>query len=324
MASPAISLSSFDFPSQSVFSKPQHPLFFGTKPLSLSLYFTRTSPSHPLLKIAPYTLTSPLSSCPSSSPSPVSLSLIDPSTQLRFVNPRDFERLHLLEQFSRQYKVTGGSLRIAVMRAEEIDVTVQLLAESFAESMFVPVKYIRFLAFLVKQYILERRALLPHTATLIGFYQGEDGNEVLAGTVEISFDGKGANTSTPTPVPPRESPYICNMAVKQELRRKGIGWNLLEACEELISQMTIKREVFLHCRIIDTGPFQMYTKAGYKIVKTDSILAWLTFQRRKHLMCKSLPAPKPLSDFLNHGDHPISSYDVEGRTLSVPSSSSGD
>ncbi|XP_068642458.1 GCN5-related N-acetyltransferase 5, chloroplastic-like [Aristolochia californica] len=308
MASPAISRSSLDFPSQSLICKPHHRLLFGTKPLSLC--FTRTPSSRPLHKIYRYTLTSPLSSSPSSTPSPAPESLVDPSTQLQFVNPQDVDRLHLLEQFSRRFKVTGGSLRVAVMRAEEIDVTAQLLAESFAESRLVPVKYVRFLAFLVKQYILERRTLLPHTATLIGFYQGEDENEVLAGTVEICFDGKGANTSTPTPVPPRESPYIFNMAVKQELRRKSIGWNLLKASEELISQMTTKRVVFLHCRMIDTVPFQMYTKAGYKIVKTDSMLAWLTFQRRKHLMCKSLPAPKPSSDILNNDDHPILSHDA--------------
>lgn len=71
--------------------------------------------------------------------------------------------------------------------------------------------------------------------------------------------------------------------------RRGIGWHLLRASEELISQMSSAREVYLHCRIIDEAPFNMYTKADYKIVKTDSILVLLTLQRRKHLMCKKLP-----------------------------------
>ncbi|RZC23176.1 putative mitochondrial protein isoform B [Glycine soja] len=70
---------------------------------------------------------------------------------------------------------------------------------------------------------------------------------------------------------------------------RGIGWHLLRASEELISQMSSAREVYLHCRIIDEAPFNMYTKADYKIVKTDSILVLLTLQRRKHLMCKKLP-----------------------------------
>lgn len=73
--------------------------------------------------------------------------------------------------------------------------------------------------------------------------------------------------------------------------RQGIGWHLLKASEELISQMSLVREVYLHCRMIDSAPFHMYSKAGYTIFKTDSILILLTLQRRKHLMCKQLPPP---------------------------------
>lgn len=40
----------------------------------------------------------------------------------------------------------------------------------------------------------------------------------------------------------------------------------------------------------------MYTKAGYSIVKTDSILTLLTLQRRKHLMRKELPPSEDPSD----------------------------
>lgn len=73
------------------------------------------------------------------------------------------------------------------------------------------------------------------------------------------------------------------------LCRRGIGWHLLKASEELISQMTSSRDVYLHCRMIDTAPLSMYTKAGYNIVKTDNILVLLTLQRRKHLMYKQIP-----------------------------------
>lgn len=71
--------------------------------------------------------------------------------------------------------------------------------------------------------------------------------------------------------------------------RRGIGWHLLKASEELISQMSSSGEIYLHCRMIDAAPFNMYTKAGYSIVKTDNVLILLTLQRRKHLMCKQLP-----------------------------------
>lgn len=108
-----------------------------------------------------------------------------------------------------------------------MDITVGLLAESFAESMLLPSGYVGVLRFLVKQYLIERRTLMPHTATLIGFYRAmvNDGDEEeheevkLAGTVEVCFDKRGANASLPSPTPPKDSPYISNMAVQKSLRR---------------------------------------------------------------------------------------------------------
>jgi len=56
------------------------------------------------------------------------------------------------------------------------------------------------------------------------------------------------------------------------------------------------RDVYLHCRMIDLAPLNMYTKAGYNIVKTDSIRVLLMLQRRKHLMCKKLAVLKNPSE----------------------------
>ncbi|KAI4314307.1 hypothetical protein L6164_027229 [Bauhinia variegata] len=87
----------------------------------------------------------------------------------------------------------------------------------------------------------------------------------------------------------RNTNYSLNIEWSGAASRRGIGWHLLKAGEELISQMSSSREVYLHCRIIDEAPFNMYTKGDYKVVKTDSFLALLMLQRRKHLMCKELP-----------------------------------
>ncbi|XP_068308917.1 GCN5-related N-acetyltransferase 5, chloroplastic-like [Pyrus communis] len=181
-----------------------------------------------------------------------------------------------------------------------------LLAESFAESILLPSRFVSVLGYLVKQYLFERMELLPNTATLISFYrkrkeegkeeeerleevEEEDEVELLAGTVEVCFNKKGAVASPPTPTPPKNSPYISKMAGKKSLWRRSIRWHLLKASEELISQMSSSKEVYLHCRMIDTAPFNMYKKAGYDIVNTDTILILLLLQRRKHLMCKKLP-----------------------------------
>ncbi|KAK1555359.1 hypothetical protein Q3G72_025297 [Acer saccharum] len=214
----------------------------------------------------------------------------------RFLTNEELEKLKTLEKFVHFQELKSGFLWVRVMRPEqEMDATVNLLAESFAESMLLPVGYDKLLGFLVKQYLLERRAVMPHAVTLVGFYrekeEGQSGSEQvkLAATVEVCFDKMGANSSPPTPTPPKDAPYICNMTVQKQLRRRGIGWHLLKASEEIISQMTSSKEVYLHCRMIDAAPFNMYNKAGYKTIETDSFLILLMLQRRKHLMCKKLP-----------------------------------
>ncbi|KAF5741051.1 hypothetical protein HS088_TW10G00046 [Tripterygium wilfordii] len=234
----------------------------------------------------------------SSSPSPTvpNSYLEDPLRTGRFLSNQELEKLKFLENFGYFQELTTGSMWVRVMMPEEMDGTVGLLAESFVESMLLPAGYVSLLKFLVKQYLVERRAVMPHAVTLIGFYRGEEEEEELAGTVEVCFDKMGASTSPPTPTPPKNSPYVCNMTVKKQLRRRGIGWHLLKASEELISQMNSSKEVYLHCRMVDAAPFSMYKKAGYEVVKTDSILVYLLLQRRKHLMCKKLPVLKKPSE----------------------------
>ncbi|CAL0331503.1 unnamed protein product [Lupinus luteus] len=281
-----------------VFKPKSHQQFFNNPLLNLHTH------SIPTFKISSSSHSHPSTTSPSNSPYSD-----DPFRTAQFLTNPDLENLKLLDNFVYSEELKSGSMWVRVMKEEEMDITVALLAESFAESMLLPTGYVGVLRFLVKQYLIERRTLMPHTATLIGFYrkrvdgeEEEENEEVeLAGTVEICFDKRGANASLPSPIPPKDKPYICNMAVQKSLRRRGIGWHLLKASEELISQMSSSREVYLHCRMIDTAPFNMYTKADYEIVKTDSILVLLLLQRRKHLMCKklhllSMPSEIDISD----------------------------
>ncbi|XP_057994139.1 GCN5-related N-acetyltransferase 5, chloroplastic-like [Hevea brasiliensis] len=75
-------------------------------------------------------------------------------------------------------------------------------------------------------YLIDSRSVMPHAVTLVGFYRGkhegdgdgEEEEEELPGAVEVCFDKKGANASPPTPTPPKNYPYICNMTVKEPLR----------------------------------------------------------------------------------------------------------
>ncbi|XP_029127505.1 uncharacterized protein LOC109801564 [Cajanus cajan] len=228
------------------------------------------------------------SSVHSHSHSSLTLGADDPIHTGRFLSDDERRRLHALESFLYCRDLSSGSLSVRVMRPHQIHLAVRLLADSFADSLLLPAAYATFLGYLISRYLTHRATLMPHAATLLAFFTAHD-QILFAGTVELSFDKAGANASVPAPAPPADAPYISNMAVDKSLRRRGIGWHLLKASEELISQMSASREVYLHCRIIDEAPFNMYTKADYKVVKTDSILALLMLQRRKHLMCKKLP-----------------------------------
>ncbi|KAL2349379.1 hypothetical protein Fmac_003379 [Flemingia macrophylla] len=250
------------------------------------------TPSSRFLPFAKSTFTFRLSSSAHSHSHPTAAHH-DPIHTGRFLSEDDCRRLHALETFLyTRHLPSGGSLSVRVMRPHQIHLPVELLAHSFADSLLLPAAYAAFLGYLISRYLSDRLALMPHAATLLAFFTDDQQPQPqthFAGTVEVSFDNRGANASVPAPPPPKDAPYISNMAVHKSLRRRGIGWHLLKASEELISQMSASREVYLHCRIIDEAPFNMYTKADYKVVKTDSLLALLMLQRRKHLMCKKLP-----------------------------------
>ncbi|CAI9092854.1 OLC1v1028196C1 [Oldenlandia corymbosa var. corymbosa] len=313
MASPAYLTSYFRIGSQShfprnfycisCFKNHQNPIF-APKDAHPFLLLPKQSTSNLVLPLS----TSPSSSSSSSS-SPSDSSPIptirNPLPTGRFLTNDELAKLEFLENYCYFQELKSGYLYMRVMEQEELDLTAGLLAESFADSMFLPKGYVKLLEYLVKQYLIERRALMPHTATLLGFYkEDEDEDFQVAGTVEVSFNKMGANASPPSPTPPKNSPYICNMTVKESLRRRGIGWHLLKASEELIAQMSSSRDVFLHCRMIDEAPFNMYTRAGYTIVKTDSILTLLTLQRRKHLMYKQIPVSVSPSEMDMYSQEP--------------------
>ncbi|GJR38023.1 hypothetical protein Tco_1213707 [Tanacetum coccineum] len=166
---------------------------------------------------------------PSSQTSSLTQETQNPLPNGRFLTDPDLKNFQILQSFKLFHKLPSGSmLLIRVMQEQELDMTVELLAESFAESMMLPKAYVKLLAYLVKQYLVERRGLMPHAATLIAFHRSESESESsggvtediqLAGTVEVSFDKMGANVAPPTPVPPKNAPYICNMTVKKSLRR---------------------------------------------------------------------------------------------------------
>lgn len=229
-----------------------------------------------------------------------------------FLSPAALSQLDALAAFRYAHSFPHGHLTVRALTPAddaEADALVRLLAASFSEDVrWAPAqRYAQLLAFVIRRYLHERRGLAPHAAVLVGFYkpaateEGEEGDDdegegEMACTAEVSLDAVGAPGAPPTPTPPLDFPYICNMTVKTSFRRRGIGKQLLKACEDLVVKMDAKTRVYLHCRIIDQVPFNMYKKAGYDIVQTDSIFVWLSLQKRKHLMRKELPQVSVVSE----------------------------
>lgn len=83
---------------------------------------------------------------------------------------------------------------------------------------------------------------------------------LLAGVVELSFSSS-TRSNYVTLNPPEDRPYLCNMAIAEALRGRGYGYLLLQAAEELVSQLG-ENEVFLHLRVQDLPAAGLYSKSG--------------------------------------------------------------
>lgn len=254
-------------PTSTLFPKYPLAIFHKSHPSSFK---SSSSPSHSSTTTTTASDTTATDTATTTSTSTTSSSFLEyPLRTGRFLSSEELEQLKLLENFRYYQELESGAMWVRVMRPEEMDITVGVLAESFAESMLLPSGYVSVLGYLVKQYLFERMELSPHTATLIGFYrrrkeEGEeqqekntedeeevDEVEFLAGTVEVCFDKKGANASPPTPTPPKNSPYISNMAVKKSLRRFVLLFQLrlflLRTTNAFISLSTVCSAYILVC-----------------------------------------------------------------------------
>ncbi|CAM6096508.1 unnamed protein product [Calypogeia fissa] len=213
----------------------------------------------------------------------------------------EMEKLDRLRNYEYRHGSEKGVLVVQAMRVEHMKATEELLVDSFAELMGGLLTYRPLLALTVRQYVRDRYACLPDVVTLVGLYAPAEDNVVMgrtvdqfsghwlvAGTVEVSFSNAGHPDIPSGPSPPPGSPYLCNMAVTSTYRRRGLGRQLLKAAEE-VALMMGAQDLYLHCRMVDLAPLNMYQSAGYQIVATDSILSLLTLQRRRYLMRKRLP-----------------------------------
>ena len=108
-----------------------------------------------------------------------------------------------LLSFERTYNVVeqddagGKTLIVRPMSNEWIENSALLLTESFGESMGYLSVYRNFLLNQIRQYLNKHILLIPKTLILVGVLRDEDGesqNDVLVGTVEVSFSPSTRST----------------------------------------------------------------------------------------------------------------------------------
>jgi ribosomal protein S18 acetylase RimI-like enzyme len=108
----------------------------------------------------------------------------------------------------------------------------------------------------------------------------------LVGTVEITF-----RSTSPFQLRSLPYPYLSNLAVYSDVRRRGAAQKLLGACESIAREGGFQ-DLYLHVLEDNHQARRLYEKAGYQIMQADPFWrGWLFQQPRRLLLHKHLTAP---------------------------------
>jgi ribosomal protein S18 acetylase RimI-like enzyme len=106
----------------------------------------------------------------------------------------------------------------------------------------------------------------------------------VAGTLELS-----ERQSWPWQALSPKYIYLSNLAVRADLRRRGIAQALLDHAETLAQAWHFK-DIYLHVMEDNVEARKLYRKAGFSLFQAeDSPYSWLGLQPRRLLLYKSLP-----------------------------------
>ena len=175
----------------------------------------------------------------------------------------------------------GGTLAARLMEGSDVKSATEVMTESFRGS---PDERPRAR---VAKYLLDQLDSGPDEACLVGVDETSD--EVVA-VVTLSFSqaarggadaagsrgvaGSGAK-SLPSPA---DAPYLCNMAVRESARGRGVAKSLLGACDELVREMG-GADIWLHVRLSDPIATGLYRGAGYLVEATEEKTAMMFFKQ---------------------------------------------
>ena len=102
----------------------------------------------------------------------------------------------------------------------------------------------------------------------------------IAGIVEICLE-RADGKLTPcfrypwsTRSPTRDEPYLCNLSVIPQYRRLGLGQQLCQLCEDIVSHEWEKPVIYLHVEMKNTAAQRLYIGLDYKQCNTNTLSAW--------------------------------------------------
>ena len=139
--------------------------------------------------------------------------------------------------------------------------------------------------------------------------------DFIIGSAECSFD-EFSGTRLGRRRLPYSVLYVTEVAVNPSVRRKGVGYKLLQAIDKVAEARGIE-SLYLHVEVKNDVAIQLYYKAGYQHVGDDPMFAEFTTSlnlhagatkgREHYLLCKHLPNRKPtwVPEMGTFSDRPI-------------------
>lgn len=110
-------------------------------------------------------------------------------------------------------------------------------------------------------------AISPDSLILVAT---EKGTKEIAGLVEILLEKPEGNIAPSVqffkfPVSDTDEPYLCNLCVLPEYRRKGLGTTLCSICEYIVQNQWKRNKMYLHVEDNNDAALAMYLRMGYTL-----------------------------------------------------------
>ncbi|MEP1056821.1 MULTISPECIES: GNAT family N-acetyltransferase [Cyanophyceae] len=184
------------------------------------------------------------------------------------------------------------SLSIRAAQLKDLAALVELLSDSFYPNVgfmrwFLPLLRVgvyedlryRLRSSSASDYVCLVAVILPSTGEATA-------RRDLVGTVEITF-----RSTSPFQFRSLPYPYVSNLAVYSDVRRRGVAQKLLGACESIALEGGFQ-DLYLHVLEDNHQARRLYEKAGYRVMQADPFWrGWLFQQPRRLLLHKRLAAP---------------------------------